>query len=166
MAACGEAHTLVVTEDGGLWACGHGLNGQLGLDDEAPRHVFERVGAGAFGGARVVAAAAGRDHSAAVTEDGALWTWGYGYYGRLGHGDEENRLVPTEVAGAGLGGGRIGRCRGLPAEHAVAFAMGTHGRLGAAANAHCSVLAAEPGLVGMIVGMCGNRLGFPAGGML
>ena len=55
---------------------------------------------------------------------------------------------------AGLGGGRIGRCRGLPAEHAVAFAMGTHGRLGAGADAHCSVLAAEPGLVGMIVGMC------------
>ena len=56
--------------------------------------------------------------------------------------------------GGGLGGGRIGRCRGLPAEHAVAFAMGTHGRLGAGADAHCSVLAAEPGLVGMIVGMC------------
>ena len=32
--------------------------------------------------------------------------------------------------------------------------MGTHGRLGAGADAHCSVLAAEPGLVGMIVGMC------------
>ena len=61
--------------------------------------------------------------------------------------------------GAGLGGGQIGRCRGLPAEHAVAFAMGTHGRLGAGADAHCSVLAAEPGLVGMIVGMCCGRVG-------
>ena len=42
-------------------------------------------------------------------------------------------------------------------EHAVAFAMGTHGRLGAGAD--CSVLAAEPGLVGMIIGMCGIRVG-------
>ena len=79
MAACGGSHTLVVTQDGGLWACGRGYDGQLGLNDEENRfsenrHVFERVGAGAFGGARVVAAAAGGFHSAAVTEDGALWT--------------------------------------------------------------------------------------------
>ena len=159
MAACGRSHTLVVALEGALWACGLGSFGRLGLNDEASRHAFERVGAGAFGGARVVAAAAGFQHSAAVTEDGALWTWGCGEHGQLGHGDERNRLVPTEVAGAGLGGGRIGRCRGLPAEHAVAFAMGTHGRLGAGADAHCSVLAAEPGLVGLIVGMCGIRVG-------
>ena len=38
--------------------------------------------------------------------------------------------------------------------------MGTHGRLGAGADAHCSVLAAEPGLVGMIVGMCCGRVGW------
>ena len=86
MAACGCFHTLVVTQDGGLWACGWGGHGQLGLNDEADRHAFERVGAGAFGGARVVAAAAGVSHSAVVTEDGALWTWGNGYHGQLGHG--------------------------------------------------------------------------------
>ena len=64
----------------------------------------------------------------------------------------ERRLVPTEVSGAGLGGGRIGRCRGLPAEHAVAFAMGTHGRLGAASPVRC--LAGEVGLLRMIAGWC------------
>ena len=113
-----------------------------------------------------------------MTEDGALWTWGFGYYGRLGHGDQERRLVPTEVAGAGLGGGRIGRCRGLPAEHAVAFAMGTHGRLGGGGQAggagaggarrssRLQGKAASPvfrlkeELVGMIVGLSGA---WPAG---
>ena len=166
MASCGYDHTLVVTQDGALWACGEGGNGRLGLNDVAKRYVsvFERVGAGAFGGVRIVAAAAGPDHSAAVTEDGALWTWGQGFDARLGHGDEDNRFVPTVVSGAGLGGGRFGRCRGLlPAEHALAFAMGTHWRLGGETDAHCSVLAAEPGLVGMIVGMCCGRLGLHAG---
>ena len=61
-------------------------------------------------------------------------------------------MVPTEVMGAGLGGGRIGRCRGLPAEHALAFAMGTHGRLGAASPVRC--LAGEEGLLRMIAGWC------------
>tara|TARA_Y100000389_G_scaffold127639_1_gene124947 strand:+ start:898 stop:2085 length:1188 start_codon:yes stop_codon:yes gene_type:complete len=134
MAACGSGHTLVVTQDGALWACGFGRYGQLGLNDRPNfRHAFERVEAGAFGGARVVAAAAGDTHSAAVTEDGALWTWGLGNYGQLGHGDEGGRLVPTKVSGAGLRGGwigRIGRCQVPRVEHVLAFAMSTHRRVG------------------------------------
>ena len=125
--------------------------GQLSLAPlpNANLPIFVRVGVGEFGGARIVAAAAGKLQSVAVTEDGALWTWGCGravaerhvwawYESKLpkqgsllGHGDEEERWVPTVVTGASFGGGRIGRCRGLPLEHALAFAMGTHGRLGA-----------------------------------
>ena len=52
MAACGDDHTLVVTQDGALWACGRGLYGELGLNDRRNRLRFERVGAGAFGVAR------------------------------------------------------------------------------------------------------------------
>ena len=159
MVACGYEHTLVVTHDGALWACGAGEYGQLGLNDKRARLTFERVKLGGLGGAKIVTAVAGWTHSAAVTEDGELWTWGAGAAGQLGHGDKEDRMVPTLVAAASFGGRRIGRGRGLPAEHALAFAMGTHGRLGGGADAHCSVLAAEPGLVGMIVGMCGGRLG-------
>jgi alpha-tubulin suppressor-like RCC1 family protein len=97
MAACGPEHTLVVTEDGGLWACGNGQYGRLGHNDVRHRHEFERVQAGAFGDARVVAAAAGYKHSAAVTEDGALWTWGCGGSGQLGHGDGNQEPLPNKV---------------------------------------------------------------------
>ena len=130
MVACGNGHNLVVTQDGALWVCGAGHHGQLGLGDWQSRHAFERVEMGAFGGARIVAAAAGSQHSAAVTKDGALWTWGAGDDGQLGHGDGGHRRVPTMVEDFQFGGRRFGRCRALPAEHALAFAMGTHGRLG------------------------------------
>ena len=35
---------------------------------------------------KVVVIAAGESHSAAITDKGALYTWGRGNYGRLGHG--------------------------------------------------------------------------------
>ena len=143
MAACGGLHTMVVTHDGSLRACGHGGYGQLGMKCSCNRHVFELVGSGEFGHARIVTAAAGHYHSAAVTEDGALWTWGYSGEGCLGHGDQHIRRTPTLVPAVDFGGGRIGRCRALPEQYALAFAMGTHERLGAAADAHCSLLMPE-----------------------
>ena len=161
MAACGYLHTLVVTQDGALWACGWGGKGRLGLNDVAPRHVFERVGAGAFGGARVVAAAAGDDHSAAVTEDGALWTWGNGGNGQLGHDDVWNRWVPTRVAVAEWYDTRIGRCRPLLTPHALAFAMSAHARLGAASP--LATLAGESGLLTMIASAANRWIGDVAG---
>ena len=39
----------------------------------------------------------GWDHCLAVTRDGSLYTWGSGMNGKLGHGDEEPRDVPTKV---------------------------------------------------------------------
>lgn len=39
----------------------------------------------------------GYRHSAAVTEDGELYTWGEGEHGRLGHGDSNGRHIPTLV---------------------------------------------------------------------
>ncbi|ERE75740.1 putative E3 ubiquitin-protein ligase HERC1-like protein [Cricetulus griseus] len=45
----------------------------------------------------VVCVSAGYRHSAAVTEDGELYTWGEGDFGRLGHGDSNSRNIPTLV---------------------------------------------------------------------
>jgi alpha-tubulin suppressor-like RCC1 family protein len=35
----------------------------------------------------VVSVSANFNHTACVTKSGEVFTWGYGYYGRLGHGD-------------------------------------------------------------------------------
>ena len=42
--------------------------------------------------------AAGAEHTAAVTEDGELFGWGWGRYGNLGLGDRNDRLVPQKVS--------------------------------------------------------------------
>ena len=103
---------------------------RLGQNDENDRQVFTRIAAQHFGLAKIVSASAGDSHSSAVTEDGALYTWGKGL--GLGHGDRENKRVPTRVAAHLLHGTRVGRCHSLPPQLALAFAMGTHPRLGSA----------------------------------
>ena len=45
----------------------------------------------------MVCVSAGYRHSACVTQDGQLFTWGEGDYGRLGLGDNTSRNVPTLV---------------------------------------------------------------------
>lgn len=42
--------------------------------------------------------AAGAEHTAAVTEDGDLYGWGWGRYGNLGLGDRNDRLIPEKVS--------------------------------------------------------------------
>ena len=83
-----------------------------------------------------------------MTAGGALYTWGKGdadtwddddeassqVPGGLGHVDLANKLVPTLVPRQLLGGARVGRCHRLLEELALAFAMGTHGRLGSGAG--------------------------------
>lgn len=44
-------------------------------------------------GKNVVFVSAGGSHSAAITEDGALYTWGKGSYGRLGHGEHSRGMM-------------------------------------------------------------------------
>lgn len=71
MVACGNFHTLAVTQTGALYTCGCGERGRLGLGDGIDRHTFEQIPPHKFEGARVVTAAAGHEFSAAVTDDGA-----------------------------------------------------------------------------------------------
>jgi alpha-tubulin suppressor-like RCC1 family protein len=43
--------------------------------------------------------AAGDDHILALGWDGRVYSWGYNYFGQLGHGDLLDRFSPTLVDG-------------------------------------------------------------------
>ena len=60
MAACGRAHTAVLTEGGGVYTFGRGESGQLGHGDEENQLAPRRVPAAGFKGQRGVMVAAGR----------------------------------------------------------------------------------------------------------
>ena len=83
---------------GSVWSWGWGAFGRLGHRDQpnrSSRLLPKRVEA--FAGQRVVAVSAGAAHSLGLTADGSVWSWGYGGEGRLGHGDEQNQLLPKKI---------------------------------------------------------------------
>ena len=65
-----------------------------------------------------------------MTENGDLYSWGYLSLTDLSHADLQRKFVPTLVAPQHMQGARVGRCHNLDPQHALAFAMGTHTRLG------------------------------------
>ena len=51
-----------------------------------------------FQGKHIKDIACGSGHSAAVSVNGELFTWGQGSNGRLGHGDNNNQTKPKYVS--------------------------------------------------------------------
>ncbi|XP_058186613.1 ultraviolet-B receptor UVR8 isoform X5 [Rhododendron vialii] len=101
--ACGDSHCLAVTMEGEVQSWGRNQNGQLGLGTTEDSLVPQRIDA--FQGISVKMVAAGAEHTAAVTDDGELYGWGWGRYGNLGLGDKNDRLVPQKVSSVEISGG-------------------------------------------------------------
>jgi len=113
--AAGNAYTAAVTAGGALWVWGAGDDAQLGLGDRADRRVPVRI-TDAWGGSsvRMVSCSGGYgdSYTLAVTEDGAVWSWGTSFIGALGHGgtipDALNRVVsPARIPQAAFNGAHI-----------------------------------------------------------
>ncbi|MBX9243501.1 hypothetical protein ICW40_01610 [Actinotalea ferrariae] len=77
-----------------LASFGQGVEGQLGTGDR-PTHVAEP--APVASGNAWTSVSAGYWHSAAVREDGTLWTWGDNMWGQLGDGTLVDRPAPVQV---------------------------------------------------------------------
>ena len=96
--AASKDHTACVTEHGTLYTWGMGGNGQLGDGNNSNTNKPTLV-QGALAGSWVVQVSAGSRHTACVTKRGAVYTWGKGTGGRLGHGSNADTRVPTVVQG-------------------------------------------------------------------
>ncbi|XP_057674688.1 probable E3 ubiquitin-protein ligase HERC1 isoform X1 [Corythoichthys intestinalis] len=98
-----DGHTLAITIEGEVFSWGDGEYGKLGHGNSATQK-YPKIIQGPLSGKVVVCVSAGYRHSAAVTNDGELYTWGEGDFGRLGHSDSQSRNTPTlvkDISGVG-----------------------------------------------------------------
>jgi alpha-tubulin suppressor-like RCC1 family protein/PKD repeat protein len=88
--------TAAIAAPGGVpWTWGGNGFGQLGNGTTQPRLVPGPV----TGLSDVVDLHGGREHVAALRDDGTVWTWGSNQQGQLGVGGTANRSTPTQVPG-------------------------------------------------------------------
>uniref|UniRef100_A0A2C9K806 HECT-type E3 ubiquitin transferase n=1 Tax=Biomphalaria glabrata TaxID=6526 RepID=A0A2C9K806_BIOGL len=95
--ACGSSHSAAIISNGDLYTWGLGDYGRLGHGDNTTQLKPKQVMA--LAGQRVVQVACGsRDaQTLALTDDGVVYSWGDGDFGKLGRGGSEGCNVPHPV---------------------------------------------------------------------
>ena len=94
-AALGKRHSLFLTEEGMILACGNGQFGQLGLG--APEDV--RLTPVLIQGLHSIKQiAAGEYHSMALNDQGVVYSWGSGSWGKLGLSYDGNVSNPRVIS--------------------------------------------------------------------
>ncbi|KAF0709382.1 Aste57867_5972 [Aphanomyces stellatus] len=117
--ACGEAHSIALTASGQVYTWGSNRFDQLGRQQDVgessavPTLVVQDWGGRTLANERrpdksllgmdpsepgmALRIAAGTHHSLVISRDGALFAWGCGHHGQLGHGSTMDVSVPTQV---------------------------------------------------------------------
>jgi alpha-tubulin suppressor-like RCC1 family protein len=101
LAAAGSDHSLLLREDGAVYACGGNHDGQLGLGDNKLKFQFSLKLVTALHGHHVIQLASGGGHVLALTKDGKVFSWGRDANGRLGL-DDDDTLTPVNSTTAPL----------------------------------------------------------------
>ncbi|CAN7133815.1 hypothetical protein BRARA_H02170 [Brassica rapa] len=81
MVACGMRHSLVLFSENQVCGFGSGKRGQLGVSSERTKSVNLPCAVSGLEDVEVVRIAANGDHSAALSANGELFTWGRGFCG-------------------------------------------------------------------------------------
>lgn len=93
--ACGSSTTILLREDGTVWAWGSSSAGALGncteTDSPSPVQISGLTG--------VTAISAACDYNIALLPDGTVWSWGSNEYGGLGNGTKTNSNIPVQAIG-------------------------------------------------------------------
>uniref|UniRef100_A0A8C1B756 HECT and RLD domain containing E3 ubiquitin protein ligase 3 n=1 Tax=Cyprinus carpio carpio TaxID=630221 RepID=A0A8C1B756_CYPCA len=91
----GGDHSFALSLSGAVFGWGKNSAGQLGLNDEQDRAVPCHIKF--LRSQKVVYISCGEEHTAALTKEGGLFTFGNGSRGQLGHDSTRNEPLPLRV---------------------------------------------------------------------
>ncbi len=95
-AAAGLSHTCAINDRGLVFCWGANAFGQCGTNTTAQTVLVPKALAGLTD---VQAVAAGSNHTCVLRADRTVWCWGQGDKGQIGDGQNQQKLIPTQVLG-------------------------------------------------------------------
>ncbi|XP_073327615.1 probable E3 ubiquitin-protein ligase HERC4 [Pagrus major] len=141
--AAGGEQSFALSVSGGVFGWGRNDCGQLGLGDRTDRHTPTAVHC--LNMKKTVHISCGKDHTVTLTKTGAVFTFGSGQHGQLGHNSFSDELRPRLVAelwGAKVTKITCGRHHTLvltDSKRVYSFGRGEVGQLGHREESHPSV---------------------------
>ena len=91
--SCGVDHTMILTKQNELFACGYNSSGQLGVCHSKTRFKFQKINLIE----PIWSVHCGNYHTIIMTKSGKYYGCGNNDYGQLGLGDTKSRTVFTEI---------------------------------------------------------------------
>ncbi|MEN6461550.1 MAG: fibronectin type III domain-containing protein [Syntrophomonas sp.] len=91
--ALSSKHTLMIGDDGSVWAWGQNEYGQLGIGNNTEQLIPVKIN----GLSNIIAVAAGDNHSIALDSSGNVWAWGKNNLYQLGNGVTANSNIPVKI---------------------------------------------------------------------
>lgn len=95
--AAGLWHTACISVEGRVYVFGGNQFGQLGTGVDQAENVPKLLETPILESKRAKVVSCGARHSAVLTEDGQVLSWGWNKYGQLGLGDSIDRNIPSLV---------------------------------------------------------------------
>ncbi|CAD5170601.1 unnamed protein product [Musa acuminata subsp. malaccensis] len=96
--SAGASYTFAVTYDGRIHSFGSCNNFCLGHGDQHDELVPRVIQSFRRRNIHILRVSAGDEHAVALDSSGYVYTWGRGYCGALGHGDENDKTSPELLA--------------------------------------------------------------------
>lgn len=94
--SAGESHSCALTSGGDAYCWGYNEWGRLGDGTTTLSLVPKKV----IGGLEpYISISSSVEHSCAMKNDGKVYCWGFGYYGNLGQGNQNNSSTPITQSG-------------------------------------------------------------------
>eukprot|EP01022_Parablepharisma_sp_SALTPOND_P019135 TRINITY_DN3227_c0_g1_i1.p1 TRINITY_DN3227_c0_g1~~TRINITY_DN3227_c0_g1_i1.p1 ORF type:complete len:969 (-),score=97.88 TRINITY_DN3227_c0_g1_i1:135-2957(-) len=95
--SCGDEHSAFITGKGQIFTFGNNSDGRLGLGDKSVKQSSTPCLVEALSRVTAVQVSCGSNHTAAILDNGDLYTWGLGEFGALGLSSIASQWVPVKV---------------------------------------------------------------------
>ena len=121
VAAGNNLHSLLLTSTGEVYGCGSNQYGQLGDGNSANYTTPVSIAASSFENKTIISVVGGNNHSAALSSDGMVFTWGSNGSGQNGDGSSIPNPTPANISSNGALAGKFVRSLAAGNNHTLAL---------------------------------------------